>query len=228
MRHRLTVVPVGLVLVVAAMLGAAGPSDPQSSGESMLDERFGTKIAPIYLLLRTDVQGDLQLNPHQIAGARNLVARLIERGLRLKRMPEQAALTERLAIDEEMAGWMHHELSEAQQERLTQISLQWEGAVAFSRSAVAEYLELDPQQQSALRLMLAEANQTRRQRRLTPVEIDSLTVRARTMLSPDQQQRWKAVIGPACRFRFGGTQHVNDGAAPVPRVTARPTRTPPR
>ncbi len=228
MRHRLTVVLVGLVLIAAAMMGAGGPLDPPSSAESLLNERFGTKVAPIYLLLRADIQADLQLNPHQIAGARNLVARLAERGRKVKGMPEQAALAERWAIDEEMAGWIRHELSEAQQERLTQIDLQWEGAAAFSRSAVAEYLELDPQQQKALQLMLAEANQTRRKRRLEPLEVDRLTVRARTMLTPDQQQRWKEVIGPSCRFRFGETQARNEGAAPGRRVTVRPTRTPPR
>lgn len=228
MRHRLTVVPVGLVLAVAAMMGAGGPSDPRSRAESLLDERFGTQIAPIYLLLRADVQADLKLEPRQIAAARNLAASLMERGRRLRGMPEQAARTERLDIDEQMAGWLRHALSEAQQERLSQVTLQWEGATAFGRSAVADYLELNQEQQSALGLLLRETEQVRRKRRLSPLEVDKITARARTVLTPDQQQKWKAVIGPSCRFRFAATQAGNEGAAPAPRVTARPPTAPQR
>jgi hypothetical protein len=228
MRHRLTVVPVGLVLAIAAMMGADGPSGPQSSAESVLDERFGMKIAPIYLLLRADVQADLRLEPRQIAAARNLAASLMERGRRLKGMPERDAQTERSIIDEQMAGWLRHALSEAQRERLRQITLQWEGAAAFGRSAVADYLELDPQQQSALGLLLRETDQIRRKRRISPPEVDRITARARTVLTPDQQEKWKAVIGPSCRFQFGGTQAGSEAAVPAPRVTARPTTHSPR
>ncbi len=227
MRHGLTVVPVGLFLVVAAMMGAGEPGGPSSKGDPTLDERYGMRIAPIYLLLRGDVQADLELNPHQVNGARTLVSRLVERLLRVKGMPEQAARAERWAIDDEMAGWIRHELAEAQQERLTQISLQWEGALALDRPAVAEYLELDQQQQAALKRLLVEGDQRRRQGSFDPAEIEKLATRARAVLTAAQRQKWEAVLGTTCRFRFAGSPARAEGSAGDPRLKA-PPRSPTR
>src|ERR1700751_177083 len=125
MRQGLTIVPAGLVLVVA-LLGADGPGALPSHGVAWLDDRFGQPVAPICLLLRPDVEGDLQLNQRQVAGARELFGQLIERLLKVKDKTGQAALFEKQAIDETMAAWLRHELAEAQLERLTQICFQWE------------------------------------------------------------------------------------------------------
>ena len=64
MRHGLTMAPAGLVLVLA--LFAAGSDNPSSEVPG-LDGHFGSRISPILLLDRPDVQVDLQLEARQIA-----------------------------------------------------------------------------------------------------------------------------------------------------------------
>ena len=161
MRHGLTIVPAGMVLVVALLgAGGGGSENPPADGVAWQDEYFGMPIAPIWLLVRPDVQRDLQLNPRQIAGARDLLARLLERGLNAKKKPADAARAEKLAIDEEMAAWFRHELAPAQLERLTQINFQWEGASALRRTVVAEYLVLGDPQRFKIEHLLSERDRS--------------------------------------------------------------------
>ena len=202
MRQGRTIVPAGLILFVA-LLGAGGPGAPAAHEPAWLDDRFGQPIAPIYLLLRPDVQADLQLNPHQIAGARELVSRLIERLLVVKNKAVQDAMSEKRAIDEAMAAWLRHELSEAQLERLTQISFQWEGTSAMRRPSVARFLVLaEPQRQSIERLL---ANRDRRQSAgsMSAAEFDRFSKEVVAVLNPLQKQQWDSLLGPPCRFAIG-------------------------
>jgi hypothetical protein len=204
MRHGSTIVPAGLVLA-AALLGAGGGRDaPPADWVRMLDERFGMPVAPIYLLLRPDVQGDLQLNPRQIAGARDMVGRLIDRLLNLKLKSEPDAVkAERRQIDEQMATWLRQELSPAQCERLTQINLQWEGASALRRSAVVEYLRLDEAQSSRVHDLLADRDQRWIKGTLQSGEFDRLSREALNVLTPLQKEQWDRRLGPPCRFAIG-------------------------
>jgi hypothetical protein len=200
MRQGLTIVPAGLVLVVA-LLGAGGGSEsPAANGGGWLDDRFGQRVAPLCLLLRPDVGNDLQLNQRQIAGARALFGQLIERLLKVKNRSDDAAKTERWEIDESMAAWLRHELSEVQLERLTQISLQWEGASALRRQSVAEYLSLDRPQKLRIDQLLADRDRARAAGRLSPVEFDRLSREALAVLTPPQKQQWDEALGPPCRF----------------------------
>ena len=200
MRQGWTIVPAGLILFVTLLGAGGGPGATAVNEPAWLDDRFGQPIAPIYLLLRPDVQADLQLNPHQIAGARELVSRLIERLLMVKNKAGQDAMSEKRAIDEAMAAWLRHELSEAQLERLTQISFQWEGASAMRRPSVARFLALgEPQRQSIERLL---ANRDRRQAAgsLSPAELDRSSREVVAVLNPLQKQQWDSLLGPPCRF----------------------------
>jgi hypothetical protein len=221
MRHGLTIVPAGLVLV-AALLGAGGPEAPPVDWGSVSDARFGMPIAPIYLVLRPDVQLDLQLKPHQVAGAKDLVSRLFERGRGLKGKPKEATEAGRRAIDEAMAAWFYHELTEAQYDRLTQITLQWEGAAAFRRSAVAEYLELNDPQRHKLARLLVDREGQRVRGSLTPADADRFAREALAILTPLQKEQWEKVLGPACRFSIGHPPAAPRNPAGNPGLTARP------
>jgi hypothetical protein len=202
MRQGLTIVPAGLVLVVA-LLGAGGPGAPTSNGVAWLDDRFGQPVAPIYLLLRPDVQVELQLDQRQVAGARDLVARLIERLLMVRAKSGQAVMTERRKIDEAMEGWLHRELTNAQLERLRQISFQWEGASAMRRPSVAEYLVLVEPQRLKINQLLTDRDRKHAAGRLSPAEFDIFSQQAFGVLNPLQKQQWDELLGPPCRFNVG-------------------------
>ncbi len=73
--------PAGLVLALA--LVAAGPENP-STEATVLDERFGSRTAPILLIARPDVQIELQLDSRQVSSARHMIARLLERGIEVE------------------------------------------------------------------------------------------------------------------------------------------------
>ncbi|HLH27406.1 MAG TPA: hypothetical protein VKW77_00745 [Acidimicrobiales bacterium] len=221
MRHGSTIVPAGLILV-AALLGAGGSEAPPADGVSVLDERFGLPVAPIYLLLRPDVQLDLRLNQRQITGARELVAQLVERLLALKNKTGQASLSERRRIDEAMAAWLRRELSEVQEERLTQISLQWEGASALRRPSVAEYLALGEAQRLRIDHLLTVRDRRRAAGGLAPGEFDRSSREALAVLTPPQRERWEGLLGPACRFSIGRPAGAARGPASAPDLKGRP------
>jgi hypothetical protein len=203
MRHGLTIVPAGLVLVVA-LLGAGGdPEKPAASAVAWLDDRFGMQVAPIYLALRPDVQLDLKLSQWQIASAEDEVRRLVQRLFALKNKTGEAALAAKRAIDEEMATWLRTELTEDQFHRIDQISLQWEGASALRRPTVAEFLVMDKPQQLKTKHLLAERDRRYAAGELAPGEFDKLSREVLDMLTSLQKMRWHDLLGPPCRFSIG-------------------------
>lgn len=215
MRQGWTIVPAGLVLAVALMGAGGAAGETPARGGAWLDDRFGQPVAPIYLLLRPDVQGDLQLNPHQIGGARALVGQLIERLLAVKQKAAPVARRDMREIDETMAAWLHHELSEAQLERLTQISFQWEGASALLRPSVIEYLGVVEPQQARIKGLLADRDRRQRTGKLSPAEFDRFSREALGVLNPLQKQQWDGLLGPPCRFVIGPPTGPAPGS-PVP------------
>ncbi len=222
MRHGLTIVPAGMVLVVALLGAGGGPENPPAADVAWQDEYFGTPIAPIWLLVRPDVQRDLQLNPRQIAGARDLLARLLERGLNAKKKSADAARAEKLAIDEEMAAWLSHELAQAQFARLAQIKFQWEGASALRRTVVAAYLVLGDPQRFQIEHLLSERDKKRARRILAPGEFDKLSRQALDVLTPIQKEKWTEVLGPPCRFSIGRPASPPRNAAAAAGVKGQP------
>jgi hypothetical protein len=225
MRHGLTIVPAGMVLVVALLGAGGGPDNSPPDDVAWQDEYFGMPIAPIWLLVRPDVERDLKLNPRQIAGARDLLARLIERGLNAKKKPPDAAQAEKMAIDEEMAAWFHDELAPAQLDRLTRIKFQWEGASALRRTMVADYLVLGDPQRFKIEHLLSARDKKRAGRILAPGEFDRLSRQALDVLTPIQKEQWMELLGPPCRFSFGrpSSPPRNAGAAEGVKGQPRPS-----
>lgn len=205
MRQGSTITPAGLALALAlTLLGAAvGRTAPPADVVAVTDERFGQPIAPIFLLARPDVQGDLQLNQRQIAGARDLAGRLVERLLALKTKSGQAAMSEKRDIDETMATWLRRELAPVQLERLDQISLQWEGASALRRPTVVEFLALAQPQRRQIEQRLADRDRRHAAGALPPAELDRINREALAVLTPLQKQQWESLLGPPCRFFIG-------------------------
>jgi hypothetical protein len=218
MRHGSTIVPAGLVLAVALLGAGGGQQAPPADWAALTNGRFGMPIAPIYLLVRPDVQRDLRLNHQQVASARELAGRLIERLLNLKRNKPgpDAIMAEQRKIDELMAAWLKRELSEPQLERFSQINLQWEGASALRLEAVAQYLGLGEVQRLKVGNLLAERNKRGREGTLKPGEFDWFSQQALGVLTEPQKEQWDTLLGEPCRFTIG----------PPSRAPVQPTASP--
>jgi hypothetical protein len=203
MRQGLTVAPAGLVLVLALI--AAGPENPTSEA-TRLDGRFGSRISPILLLDRRDVQGELQLDSRQISDARTAIARLIKRVMNLKGKRGPAVEDDRRSIDEDSIRWIRDNLSEKQIERLTQVTFQWEGAAAMTRPHVIDRLELTDPQGKAIDQILSQLRMARGEARgmLDPAEIMRFSSQAIAVLSPSQRTAWNVLLGPPCHFALQG------------------------
>ncbi|MGO9922296.1 MAG: hypothetical protein ACLQIB_47320 [Isosphaeraceae bacterium] len=199
MRHPWRISPVLVVLgLEIAGLGSAGSGQ---AGE-FLDDRFGRRTVPIMLLMRSDVQSDLKLEPDQIAEARRTAEELYYKAMPLRGQSGPALEAARRAIDAEQSVWLSRHLSALQFERLRQIDLQWEGVAAMlSRPVIADYLNLSAEQKRALGQFVARHRQSRTgQLRWTPADQASLARQALTALSDDQRQLWYSLLGPVCHF----------------------------
>lgn len=197
MRHGRTV-----VLALIALLLSADTGRAEAPGDivAVTDERFGQPIAPIFLLPRPDVRADLQLNPRQVAGAREMAGRLADRLLAMKNRTEPASRSEMREIDEAMASWLRRELSPVQLDRLSEVSLQWEGASALRHPSVAEYLVLGKPQRHRIHELLVDRDRRQAGGALAPGEFDRISREVLAVLTPDQLTRWREMLGPPCRF----------------------------
>jgi hypothetical protein len=223
MRQGWTIVPAGLAL--ALVLTGAGRSigAPPADRVAWLDDRFGLRVTPIYLLLRPDVQADLQLSPHQIEGARAKVGQLVERLFTLRGKSGKAAMAAKQDIDETAAEWLRHELSEAQQERLTQVTFQWEGAAALQRPSIIEDLGIVEVQELKVKQLLVDRDRRYLAGTLSIAEFDRISREVLGVLNPLQKQRWDSLLGSPCRFAFGPPrgQASGPGTGDRSRTTAR-------
>ncbi len=164
------------------------------------DGRLGIRTAPLLLLSRPDIQADLQLDREQVRGAFVAINELTNRASTLRGKSGAAVIAERRAIDEAQLEWLGTHLSGNQLERLRQIELQWEGVPAMlSRPMVAEYLRLSPDQRQGLARMIAERN-TRKRDPATQADDRILAAKAHALLSPQQQELWKNLLGTPLRF----------------------------
>ncbi len=189
-----------LALFALCLSARTGRAEAPGDIVAVTDERFGRPIAPIFLLPRPDVRADLQLNPRQVAGAREMAGRLADRLLAMKNRPEPASRSEMREIDEAMASWLRRELSPVQLDRLSEISLQWEGASALGHPSVAEYLGLGKPQRQRIHELLVERDRRQAGRALGPGEFDRISREAIAVLSPEQLTRWREMLGPPCQF----------------------------
>ncbi len=219
MRQGLAMAPVGLLLVLA--LVAAGPENP-SPEFTVPDESFGSRISPILLLTRPDVQVELQLEPRQVSGVRTAIASLMEQARTLRGKKGRAAEDDRRRIDEESIRWLSENLTEKQIERLYQVNFQWEGAAAMTRPHVITRLNLTSQQSKAIDRVINQLKSKRlTQGTLTPSEIGNSSGEAYAVLTPSQKAVWKVLLGPPCHFTIGGRTDAAVNPAGHQAVKAR-------
>ncbi len=197
MRHGLTPVALrALVLVAGLEIVPAGATLAQGEDWVLPDDRLGVRTAPILLLTRPDVQADLGMTASQVTAARGIVAELYARAAALRGMPDSQALPARRAIDEAQQSWLETQLSDEQRARLLQVDLQWEGPSAVvSRSWVAELLGLTGDQRARLSEAVARRHAERSQGKQSPKDEVPLAQQVLSVLNPDQQQRWRALLG---------------------------------
>jgi hypothetical protein len=192
------------VFLVAAVLFAS-PKAARCS--EPLDDRLGVPTVPIFLLLRSDIQKDLELEPAQVAEVNRAAAVLQTKALSLKGKKGPGLLAARKEIDAEERNWMNTHLNPKQRERLAQVDLQWEGASALvNRPIVAEFLGINSEKQTEVARVVSEGAAIRaRAGRLTYEEHIEVTRKAIALLSEKQRQQWAHVLGPPCRFVIAKT-----------------------
>ena len=185
-------------------------------GSEPLDDRLGVRVAPVFLMIRSDIQKDLGLERAQIAEVNRFAAVLYGKALSLKGKAGPEVVAARRAIDEEESEWMSSHLKVEQRERLGQIELQWEGASAvLNRPAVAEYLGLTSDQRDQVAHVYGNAKRERvKAGPCTYEEHLEVTRKAIAVLSDKQKQLWVKVLGRPCRFVIA--------AAPPEKVERRP------
>ncbi len=189
------------LLVLGLKIAGFGLAGTGQAGE-FLDDRLGRRTVPIMLLMRSDVQSDLKLEPDQVAEARRTAEALYYKAMPLRGQSGPALEAARRAVDAEQSVWLSRHLSALQFERLRQIDLQWEGVAAMlSRPVIGDYLKLSDEQKRVLGRYVAQQRQSRKgQSPWTPADQARLARQALTALSDDQRQLWYSLLGPLCRF----------------------------
>ena len=119
----------------------------------------------------------------------------------LKGQHGQEGHNRKRAIDEAGEHWLQTRLTEAQRKRFSQLDLQWEGASALiKRPVIADHLRLTPEQHA----LLSEAIAARDRRRAAGADHweyeRQLFEQTRALLTTEQQQRWRAMLGPPFAF----------------------------
>jgi hypothetical protein len=190
-------------MLVLGLAGWACPFDQSGrAGEWTLpDDRLGIRTAPLLLLSRPDVQGDLKLDRAQILGAQNMINELTRRAAALRGRSGTAVIAERRAIDEAQLDWLGKNLTGNQLQRLRQIELQWEGPTAMlSRPSVAEHLRLSAEQRQQLARIVSERAAGRKRGQYSPSDQQAFNQQVRAFLSPAQHELWTILLGTPLRF----------------------------
>jgi hypothetical protein len=179
--------------------GFAGPP-------ALPDDQLGIRHAPLLLLSRPDVRADLGLDAGQAGDAERALTELYLRATALKGKTGPEVLAGRRAIDEAEEEWLKTRLSDAQRKRLIEIDLQWEGPSALiSRPIVADHIGLTAEQRAGLAEGIAERNRRRAQGGDLRESEYQLFQHARTILTPEQRERWKAMLGRSFTLQPAGS-----------------------
>jgi hypothetical protein len=152
-------------------------------------------------LSRPDVQADLRLSPDQAASARQAIHDIHARALALRGKSDTPdTIAARRAIDEAQLAWLGGQLDAAQQLRLRQLDLQWEGPAAIlSRPSLATTLALTPQQHEALTKLVEAHAETRAGGAASPAAQDAFAAQALALLDESQRELWNSMTGPIFR-----------------------------
>jgi hypothetical protein len=188
---------VGLSLALAAFNGFA-------FGGDVLDDRLGIRTAPLFLLLRADIQGDLGLDPKQIAQCKQAAQAFYERALQVRGITGQGTEAARRDLNGRQTHWLQAALQPAQLARLEKIELQWEGARAMlNRPLLDDALKLTPEQRQKVSALLKAADAERGQGPWLYEQHTELTRQAIAVLNEHQKELWIHLLGPACKFKIG-------------------------
>jgi hypothetical protein len=203
------------VVALAALLGTLAATGPAEGKEPEYpNSRLGVRSAPLLLLSRPDVQGDLVLSPEQIASAERTLTELYKRAELLRGKSGPDVVDARRVIDEAQLTWIKTELTELQRTRLIQIDLQWEGPAALvTRPILSEHLVLSKSQRQTLSEAVAACNSKRASGQFKPEDERKLAATALAVLSDDQKTRWKRMLGPPFTFQ--------EASRPTPSRPAR-------
>jgi hypothetical protein len=186
------------------MAGASTASIPASSlagPPPLTNDRLGIRTAPLLLLSRPDVRAEVGLDAAQAADADRALQELYDQAAALRGKRGAEMNDKKRAIDEAEQRWLETRLSEAQRKRLIQLDLQWEGPSALiHRPVLADHLSLTNEQRAALTEAVAVRNR-RRSEGADLVECErQLFETARGLLTAQQQQQWRAMLGPLFPF----------------------------
>jgi hypothetical protein len=188
-----------LLALVSGLLRAAGQDAdtlPPARPWTPPDSRLGIRTAPILLLTRGDVQADLELSAEVAQSLDREVAGLHFRATRLRRRPDAEVIAERRAIDEDQRRWIETMLTQAQQKRLLQIDLQWEGPSAVvTRPWLANQIELSPEQRSRLARAVAQSQVGIGDATTGRGSETRLATEVLATLTPEQAERLGALLG---------------------------------
>jgi hypothetical protein len=169
------------------------------------DSQWGIRTAPLLFLTRPDVRADLKLDEGQTDDAVKTLIQLHGQASTLKGKSGPEAVAGRAAIDQAQEQWLKTRLSEAQRKRLIEIDLQWEGPAALiSRPVVGEYLQLSPEQRDRVGDVVAECKRRRDAGESARVCVPRLFHETRALLTPEQAERWKTMLGPPAEFTRAG------------------------
>jgi len=194
MRHGLTFVPTAVLLALAAAPTAVCRAG--DGGAPLSDARIGVRTAPVLLLSRPDVRGELGLSPRQADEAERAVSDFYTRALALRGKTGAQTVRERQAIDDAARSWFMDHLTAEQRIRLVQLDLQWEGPSSLvSRPVVSDTLELTAEQRAAVYQAVAKRNQARGGQAYSPAAEEALARQAFALLTPVQRERWRAMLG---------------------------------
>jgi hypothetical protein len=192
-----------LSLVIAiAILPATGFASPPP----LPDNRLGLRQAPLLLLSRPDVRAEVGLDPSQAADAERALTDLYLKADALKGKTGPEVLAGRRAIDEAQEEWLKTRLTEPQRKRLIEIDLQWEGPSALvSRPVVADHIGLTPDQRARLTQAIAARNRQIAQGGDARESMPQLTQQTLSLLTPEQRDRWFAMLGHHFTPQMAGT-----------------------
>ncbi len=189
-----------LVLLLSTAI-AFDPTPSRAGPPPLTDDRLGIGTAPLLLLSRPDVRAEIGLDASQAADADRTLNELYQQALALKGQHGQEERNRKRAIDEAGENWLQNALTEPQRKRFSQLDLQWEGASAIiKRPVIADHLRLTPEQHA----LLSKAIAARDGRRAAGADHwdneRQLFVQTRALLTTEQQQRWRAMLGPPFAF----------------------------
>ncbi len=180
--------------------GSAAAGERERKDEARIaplpDERLGIRTAPLLLLSRPDVRGELAMTPLQTEAAEHAITDLYVQASRLAGKPNDEVLSLRRALITAQVRWIEANLTDEQKTRLVQIDLQWEGPSSLvSRPLVAQTLKLTAEQRERISKAVVERERSRKEHGPRLEDERKLAVVALETLAPDQREHWRGLLG---------------------------------